>query len=69
MKLSDEIRALQRSRFIRHPRTHRIDSVAWTRLEMMKLQALALERRLEVLTNKAIPEITLGAEAWVVFGD
>lgn len=69
MKLSDEIKTLQQSKALIDPRTHRVDSIAWVQLEMLYHQARLLERRLQCLTDRSIPEITLGPDAWVTFGD
>lgn len=46
MFLSEQISDLQRSKLVLHPGTTRVDSIAWIRLELLRLQARALERAL-----------------------
>lgn len=46
MFLSEKISDLQRSKLVLHPGTTRVDSIAWIRLELLRLQARALERAL-----------------------
>jgi hypothetical protein len=44
--LSHEITSIQSSNLVYHPGTRRVDSIAWIKLELLKLRAVALEHAL-----------------------
>jgi hypothetical protein len=77
MQTSQSIRNLQKSHLVKHH--GRVDSIAWTRLEMLRLQAVALEQMLELhggayradskLLTNAFPQREIPINAQVVFGD
>jgi hypothetical protein len=78
--LSQQITALQQSPLVWHPGTRRVDSIAWMRLELLRLQARALERALgaklspglvvsPLLADKPVSINPRWVDAIVVHGD